>query len=573
MSFLNNISIKAKVALAFGAVLCVIVALGAFAIVRVGVVNDAASDLRTNWLPAMQDLAAVSSDAERYQSLQVQHILARNEAEFAIVEDRIAKVFEGYNNSLKEYEATIDTPEERALADKFIKLMNDYVEQSKLLISYSRKNENAKAVDFLDNQLQPLFRKYRDALDADMAFQIKGGDLASKRGETAYASTRIGVFVAIGLALTMCVLSALMMIVGVSKPVLRMVEVMGRLAKRDMAVQVTGVGRKDEVGKMASAVQFFKDSMIAGDKLAEEQERERAEKEAEKERQRVEQERRTKRMTELTQSFDRQVTQMLQTVSAAATEMQSTAANMSATAEETNRQSATVAAASEQTSANVQTVATATEELSSSISEIGRQVGQSTEIAKRAVEEANQTSEHVRGLAEAAQKIDQVVSLINDIASQTNLLALNATIEAARAGEAGKGFAVVASEVKALANQTAKATEEISGKISSMQQATGVTVTAIDSIRGTIQEMSEIATAIAAAVEEQGAATAEISRNVQQAAQGTQDVSSNIGGVTQAAGDTGAAASQVLSSASELAKQSESLRTEVDTFLTDVKAA
>jgi methyl-accepting chemotaxis protein len=218
-------------------------------------------------------------------------------------------------------------------------------------------------------------------------------------------------------------------------------------------------------------------------------------------------------------------------------------------------------------------VAAATEELAGSIKEIGRQVTQSSEVTAKAVEEANRAKDLMRGLDDAAQKIGKVVALITDIAEQTNLLALNATIEAARAGEAGKGFAVVASEVKNLANQTAKATEEISSQIEGVQGATKSSVTAIESIFGTIGQINQISTTIAAAIEQQTAATAEISRNVEQAAVGTKEVSTNIVGVTQAAGETGQVSLQVLEAAKSLATQSDSLRTEVDGFLKDIQDA
>jgi methyl-accepting chemotaxis protein len=260
-------------------------------------------------------------------------------------------------------------------------------------------------------------------------------------------------------------------------------------------------------------------------------------------------------------------------VSNASVDLQKAAQSMSATAEQTSRQATAVAAASEQASANVQTVAASTEEMSSSIAEISRQVEQSTQIARKAVDEAQHTTGTMAGLAEAAQKIGLVVQLIQDIASQTNLLALNATIEAARAGDAGKGFAVVASEVKSLATQTGKATEEIGGQITAIQAATGQAVSAMKSIDGTIGEISEISTTIAAAMEEQGAATREITRNTQEAARGTQDVSSNVAGVTQSASETGTAAAQVLGSAAELEKQADSLRAGVDDFLAKIRAA
>jgi methyl-accepting chemotaxis protein len=349
---------------------------------------------------------------------------------------------------------------------------------------------------------------------------------------------------------------------GISRPIVAMTGAMTRLAGGDKAITVPALGRKDEIGQMADAVEVFKQNAIEMDRLAAEQAKEQERKEA-----------RQRAIEGYIKSFDESVSGLLGILASAATEMRSTAESMSATAEETSRQSTAVAAASEEASTNVQTVAAAAEELTSSISEITRRVSESTQIAGRAVDEATRTNGAVKGLAEAAQKIGNVVQLINDIASQTNLLALNATIEAARAGEAGKGFAVVASEVKSLATQTSKATEEIAGQIQSMQGATDGAVTAIEGIGSTITKISEIATAIASAVEEQGAATQEIARNVQQAAAGTSEVSTNIVGVTQAAGQTGAASAQVLSTAGELAKQSEVLRGEVSKFLDNIRAA
>jgi len=267
------------------------------------------------------------------------------------------------------------------------------------------------------------------------------------------------------------------------------------------------------------------------------------------------------------------VSAVVKNVSAAATEMRSTAESMSATAEETSRQATTVAAAAEEATTNVQTVASASEEMSASINEINRQVAQSAEIAGKANAEAERTNSTVQGLADAAQKIGEVVDLISEIAEQTNLLALNATIEAARAGEAGKGFAVVASEVKNLANQTAKATEDIATQVSEMQSVTGDAVGAIRTIAETIGEINQIAETISTAVGEQGSATQEIAENTQQAASGTQQVSSNITGVTQASGETGAAAQEVLTAADELSKQAEALNGEIEVFIKNVRAA
>ena len=337
---------------------------------------------------------------------------------------------------------------------------------------------------------------------------------------------------------------------------------MRALSEGDSAADVPGTDRGDELGEMAQAVLVFKDNLIHNAELTREQDA-----------QRLAGERRAERIATLIGGFDGKVSDMLDAVSSAAGELEKTAQFMSSTAEEASGQAAAVATASDQAAANVQTVAATAEQLSSSIAEIGRQVGQSTEIAANAVSETEGTNQTVQGLASAASKIGEVVVLINDIAGQTNLLALNATIEAARAGEAGKGFAVVAQEVKNLANQTAKATEEISQQISAIQEESGSAVGAIDRIRRVVNEINDISITVATAVEEQGASTREIARNVQQAARGTQEVNANIAGVTEAAGRTGSAANQVLASSGALSQQAESLRREVDAFLADVKAA
>ena len=345
-------------------------------------------------------------------------------------------------------------------------------------------------------------------------------------------------------------------------PIRRITAVMGRLANNDLAADVTGSERKDEIGAMAQAVQVFKDNMLRAADLAEAQKSEHLEKEQ-----------RVKKLAELTAEFDAKIGTVVQAVSSQASQMEASAQSLNATAEVATKQSAAMAAASEEASSNVQTVASAAEELSSSIAEISRQVAQSSKIANGAVMEADRANQMIQGLVQASQKIGDVVALITDIANQTNLLALNATIEAARAGEAGKGFAVVAAEVKNLANQTAKATEEIGVQINGVQGATQSAVQAIHAISKTIGEINGIASTIAAAVEEQSAATKEIARNVEQAATGTQEVASNITGVGQAANDTGSAAGRVLASASDLSRQSAALQDVVTKFLVNVKAA
>jgi len=349
---------------------------------------------------------------------------------------------------------------------------------------------------------------------------------------------------------------------GLSRPIMAMTGAMSRLASGDTAVDVPARGRGDELGRMAEALQVFKEHAEENRRLeAQQQEMARQ----------AEQDRRDL-MKGLAEDFENSVGRIIRAVSESASEMQDTARGMTAAADDVSNRATTVAAASEQATANVQTVAAASEELAASISEIARQVNQSSEIAHQAVEEARRSDELVQGLASSAQKIGEVVALITDVADQTNLLALNATIEAARAGDAGKGFAVVANEVKQLANQTTRATEDIARQINEVQGATQHAVKAIRGIGEIIGRIDEISSAIASAVEQQGAATREITHNVTQAAQGTQEVSDNIQAVTQAAQETGHASNRVLDSAGMLSDQAQSLDEQMQKFLTQIRA-
>ncbi len=350
---------------------------------------------------------------------------------------------------------------------------------------------------------------------------------------------------------------------GVLGPIRAMTATMRALADGDVSVEIPASGYRNEIGAMAAAVLVFKDNLIRSRALEAETARVRAEAEAQ----------RKAGLRQMAEAFERAVGGIIGLVSSSAIELQTTAQSLTTTATQTASQSTTVAAAAEQATTNVNTVAAAAEQLGVSVQEIGRQVDGSTRLAQGAVAEAGQTGALVQELSSAVARIGDVVGLISSIASQTNLLALNATIEAARAGQAGRGFAVVASEVKALAEQTARATDEISGQIARVQASTGEAVTAIGSITVRIQEINGMATSIAAAVEEQGAATQEIVRNVGQAAQGAGEVTSNITGVAAAADETGKAASQVLGAATELSRQSEHLSAEVARFLDTVRAA
>jgi methyl-accepting chemotaxis protein len=350
---------------------------------------------------------------------------------------------------------------------------------------------------------------------------------------------------------------------SITRPIGDLCVAMNDLAAGNTARDVPGLNRRDEIGEMAAAVGVFKDNMLEAERLRAEQsgneQRAAAQRKAD--------------MHKLADEFQAAVGAIVDTVSSASTELEAAAGTLTRTAEVTQELSGTVAAASEQASANVQSVASSTEEMTSSVNEISRQVQESSKIAGEAVRQAQQTDVRINQLSQAAGRIGDVVKLITAIAEQTNLLALNATIEAARAGEAGRGFAVVASEVKQLASQTAKATDEISTQIAGMQTATQDSVAAIKEIGGTIGRISEIASTIAAAVEEQGAATQEIARNVGEAAKGTQQVAANITDVNRGAGETGSASAQVLSSAQSLSGESNHLKAEVEKFLMTVRAA
>ena len=380
-------------------------------------------------------------------------------------------------------------------------------------------------------------------------------------GEIAKAEAVIAVMVIAGLLFGLA--AAWIIGTGISRPIVKMTGAMERLAKGDHDVEIPAQDHKDEVGQMAVALQVFKDNAVETERLK--AEREEAEKRATEEKRAA--------VHQLADGFESGVGHIVEGVSSAATEMQSTAESMSAIAEETSSQATTVASAAEQASANVQTVAAAAEELGSSIAEIARQVQSQTVMAREAADAAQSSDRQVKGLAEQAQAIGEVVELITSIAEQTNLLALNATIEAARAGDAGKGFAVVASEVKSLANQTAKATDQIAGQIKAIQDQTGSTVSAIELINEKIRAMSEISAAVASAVEEQNAATGEIGRNVQEASAGTQQVSGSILGVNQAAQEAGSSANQVLSAAGQLSEQAAQLTQQVNAFIAEIRAA
>jgi methyl-accepting chemotaxis protein len=445
------------------------------------------------------------------------------------------------------------------LRQEMTKTLKDYSDAAAQVIDMS--SNSSYALIFMNSAQEAFDNFAKEQTQLSAAVNKEKSELVeSIRASAVHARV---VFVASTLLATLIAV-AVTLILGnlISRPVIAMAGALKRLAGGDLAIATPYAGRRDEIGAIAEALKVFKETAIAAEKLT-----------AEREQRRAQREQRAQEMTERARQFDQEVTGVLSTVAAAAAELQSTAMAMTDAAEQTSQQSAAAMSAAEEASVNVNTVAAAAEELAASVEEIGRQAAMSNQVAGKAVDEAAKTNQSVRGLAEAAQKIGAVIALINNIASQTNLLALNATIEAARAGDAGRGFSVVANEVKSLATQTAKATEEISEQIGGMQQATGGAVSAIEAIGTTIGNISQISSTIASAVAEQGTATSEISRNVQQAASGTSSVSRNISGVAGTAKNTGAAAHKVLEASTRLSEQADALRAQVDSFLSAVKAA
>ncbi|HEX9461788.1 MAG TPA: methyl-accepting chemotaxis protein [Alphaproteobacteria bacterium] len=489
--------------------------------------------------------------------------MARDRAEAEKFGKPLLEILRGMEKTLVEWRALL--PQDQVAAfDKAERNARQFVQFRTELVRLGLEVGNPTAREYGDNDAN---RANRSALNKEIQTlaDLNNKTIAelSQKLDQYYASR---LHMMIGVA-AVGILGSLLLAVFVStkfirRPIGALTRVMKTLAGGDSTVAIPGTTRGDELGDMSRAVEVFKESML---KAAELDRVRRADEEAKVAR--------SAAIATLTTEFGGEIDGVVRELADAATGMQTDAQAMSTTAEETNRQAVAVASASEEASTNVQTVASAAEELSASIAEISRQVTQSAQIASTAVDEAARTNASVEGLASAAQKIGDVVKLINDIAGQTNLLALNATIEAARAGEAGKGFAVVASEVKSLATQTAKATEDIAAQVTSIQAATGGAVQAIKEISGTIRQISEIATTIASAVEEQGAATKEIARNVQQASAGTNEVSANIAGVTQSAGETGQVASHVLAAAQSLSQQAESLNQRVNRFLTKIRAS
>jgi methyl-accepting chemotaxis protein len=558
---LARLSISAKLFAIVSFLFLVIATVGGFSLVQMRAINAAAQDIQTEWLPSVRWVGEMRVQSARYRAVLRDHLIVAD-AERADVDKNLAARKADFEKAQQAYQPLISSPAERELANELASQWNAFASASVEVQALATKGDLASAKSINASKVVPIGRAMDGTLAKLVELNDKGAEVAGQRAKATYWNA-VGLMCAILVgALVLALGAAIYLTRDIRHGIASILKPMGRLTDGDLSVEIPHQGEATEIGRIAGALHVFKEALVAKKASDEAANADVAVNAAH-----------AQRISAATGDFETMIGELVRSLGSASSELEASAASMTKTSDVTMSLSDSAAAASRTVTENIQAVAAATEEITSSVNEIGRQVHESTKIAGTAVTQAQETDESIAKLSRAADRIYDVVKLITEVAEQTNLLALNATIEAARAGEAGRGFAVVASEVKALATQTAKATGEISAQIGDMQVATAETVVKIREITSTITLISEVSAAIAAAVEQQGAATQEIARNVQQSAELSTQVASEVSEVSRGSSETSSVSSQVLTAAQSLATESDRLKREVENFLGTVRAA
>jgi methyl-accepting chemotaxis protein len=557
---LTRLSIGAKLFAIVSFLFLAIGTTGGLAFLQMRAINAAAQDIQAEWLPSVRWVGEMRAQSARFRAILRDYLIVPGPG--AEADKSLAARKADFEKAAKAYQPLISSPAERALADQLEQQWQSFTSASAEVQALAGKGDVAAAKDINAKKVVPVGIAMDGTLAKLVDLNDKGAEASSQRAETTYRDAiRL-----MGLILAGAIVLGLGAAIYVTRDIRRgigsILKPMGQLTDGDFSIEIPHQGESTEIGQIARALQIFKEALIANKASDDAAKAESAIKAS-----------RAQRISAATGDFEAMIGEMVGALAGASAELETSATTMTRTSEATMSLSDSAASASRTVTENIQAVAAATEEITSSVNEIGRQVHESHKITGTAVSQAQKTDASIAKLSLAAGRINDVVQLISEVAAQTNLLALNATIEAARAGEAGRGFAVVASEVKALATQTAKATAEIDMQVADMHAATEETVAEIRAISSTITLISQVSSAIAAAVEQQGAATQEIARNVQQSAQLSTQVASEVNEVNRGSSETGSASGQVLTAAQLLTGQSERLKAHVEQFLNTVRAA
>ena len=559
---LSRFSIRTKIAVVVSVLLMAVAAMGIMAVKEVRGINSNLAEVQTKWLQSGLAIGEMQAAILRYQTSIRDHLLADDPATETRIEKTLQILKEKVKENLAAYEALKTSADERAEYDEFREVWESYAAAGEEVLTASRNQDFAAGRELFTNKLIKIGERNDELLNKERENNKKGTEAAVQRGNDSYD---FAIKFVIGAMILVTFLSAavgVFLVRDVSRGIASITKPMRAFGEGDLTAHIPSGGSETEIGQMAATLRLLKETLIAkkaADIVSVSEARAKSN--------------RSVSIDSITREFESVTGELIGSLSLSSTELDAAASTLTATADETGRISCEAADASQEVSSNVQAVAKTAEEITCSVRDIGHKVAEASRIAADAVKQAESTDSKITQLSHSAARIGDVVKLITAVAEQTNLLALNATIEAARAGDAGRGFAVVASEVKALAAQTAKATEEISAQITAMQSATTESVSAIREIGTTINLISEISATISAAVEQQGVATLEIARNVQQAADRSGKVATSIADVSRGAGETGTASGKVLSSAKTLSSESTRLKTEVENFLTKVRAA